>query len=98
MSSIAAGLLYFFLDKKVTKNQVNRHLLLCRTLPLPRKTTKTKGCNTLPHYRSLLPKLQQSLLMPFPPHMPPLFCLISPETGLLTGVHLVLLTLLNKSK
>jgi hypothetical protein len=30
-AQLPLGFFYFFLDKKVTKNQVNRHLLLCRT-------------------------------------------------------------------
>jgi len=52
----------------------------------------------LPDYRSRIALASAKFAMPFPSHKPPLFWLISPEAGLLTEVHLILLTRLNESK
>jgi hypothetical protein len=47
---LAAEAHYFFLDEKVTKNQVTRDASLPH-MPLPGRSAKTTGCNLLPCYR-----------------------------------------------
>ncbi len=46
---MAAEAFYFLLDQKVTKHQVSRHLLLCRTGPWL-QIRQNLGCKTLPYF------------------------------------------------
>jgi hypothetical protein len=72
---------YFFLDEKVTKNQVSKEASL-RTRPLPCKTDKTTGCIILP--QPLQPTLMAKRRYALSAARPNLFYQFSPEAFLLT--------------
>jgi hypothetical protein len=58
---------YFFLDEKVTKNQVSKEASL-RSRPLPGKTDKTTGCNIFaPLSHPLAHRFSKKLLCPSRP-------------------------------
>jgi len=77
------GFFYFLLDQKVTKNQVNKHLLLPHT-PLPGNQPKPRL-----RYFALLAfahaRASAKFANAFSTTQATLFWLISPEAGLLTG-------------
>jgi hypothetical protein len=74
---------YFFLDEKVTKNQVSKEASL-RSWPLPGKFNRITGCNIFAPLRSLLPHASAKSCYAFPARKANLFCCISPEAFLLT--------------
>ncbi|MGZ3767728.1 MAG: hypothetical protein ACXVA2_23895 [Mucilaginibacter sp.] len=45
---------------------LSAEMLLCRTVPLPRKSAKTAGCKILPHYSFPLAPASASIAMPLP--------------------------------
>jgi hypothetical protein len=70
---LAAEAHYFFLDEKVTKNQVSKEASL-------RKTDKTTGCIICPLLRSLKAyALGQKTLCPFHRSSPPCFISFHPK-------------------
>jgi hypothetical protein len=73
-----------YVATKVTK-KASAERLLCRTMPLPRKSDRTTGCNYLPRFAHARPSASAKLAMPLQSHRPPSFCLLSPEAYLLTG-------------
>ena len=91
-------LFYFLLDQKVTKNQVNRHLLLRCTRLLPCNQPKPRAAILCPTSVRAVPLLQQSLLMPFPALKAVIVLSDFARSWSVDRVHLVLLTLLNESK
>ena len=82
---LAAEAHYFFLDKKVTKNQVSRNASLPHMAFTPANQAKP-GLQNLALLRSHIARLRK-FRYALQPHRPPLFCLISPEAARLTGKH-----------
>ncbi|RFZ90194.1 hypothetical protein D0C36_23420 [Mucilaginibacter conchicola] len=54
---------------------------------MPGKAFRTMGCKILPLLRSRIALASASIAMPLQPHHLTLFCPLSPEAFLLTGVE-----------
>jgi len=85
------------LIKKVTKNQVNRHLLLYAQT-LARQSDKTTGCNTLLHCRSLMASASVKFANALSHAQATIVLSDFARSWSIDGVHLMLLTLLNELK
>jgi len=82
LAAMPAEGFYFFLDKKVTKNQVSKEASC--TQAIPHKVEKTWAATFCPASLALA-LTSAKIAMPFPRCWPPLFSPLLAEAALLTG-------------